>query len=162
MHKYEEQSVPCRGTDAQGISDSIHMRHLVCLFDVAVQSRCRKMYAVQSLERSPGRITAALVAPERRRTAGCRRSAGTNRSHEQSRRRSPKILSPTHPCKCISADGDFGGLLSHSICARRKWDGNVLFAIHVRDVTTLEEPSPLHSYRQSGGRQRIETVVHEY
>jgi hypothetical protein len=65
MHKYKEQSVPCGGTDAQGISGSIHMRHLVCLFDVAVQSRCRKMYAVQSLERSSIRITTALIAPER-------------------------------------------------------------------------------------------------
>jgi hypothetical protein len=66
MHKYEEQSVPYGGTDAQGISGSIHMRHLVCLFDVAVQSRCRKMYAMQSLERSLKKITAALVTPERR------------------------------------------------------------------------------------------------
>jgi hypothetical protein len=92
MHKYEEQSVPYGGTDAQGISDSIHTRHLVCLFDVAVQSRCMKMYAMQSLERSSRRITSALVTPERRRTAGCRRSVGTNRSREQSRRRSPKNL----------------------------------------------------------------------
>jgi hypothetical protein len=38
----------------------------------------------------------------------------------------------------------------------------VLFTIRVRDVTTLEEPSPLHSYRQSGGRQRTETVTYEY
>jgi hypothetical protein len=53
MHKYEEQKVPCEGTDAQGISDSIHMRHLGCMFDVVVLSRCRKLYAVQSLERSP-------------------------------------------------------------------------------------------------------------
>jgi hypothetical protein len=58
MHKYEEQSVPSGGTDAQDTSGSIHTRHLVCLFDVAVRSRCRKMYAVQSLERSPGRRTA--------------------------------------------------------------------------------------------------------
>jgi hypothetical protein len=50
MHKYEEQIVPSGGTDAQGISGSIHTRHLVCLFDVAVRSRCRKMYAVQSLD----------------------------------------------------------------------------------------------------------------
>jgi hypothetical protein len=53
MHKYEEQSVPSGGTDAQSTSGSIHTRHLMCLFDVAVRSRCRKMYAVQSLERSP-------------------------------------------------------------------------------------------------------------
>jgi hypothetical protein len=65
MHKYEEHSVPYGGTDAQGISGSIHTRHLVCLFDVAVQSRCRKMYVVQSLEWSLGRITTTLVAPER-------------------------------------------------------------------------------------------------
>jgi hypothetical protein len=157
-----KNSVPCGGTDAQGISGSIHTRHLVCLFDVAIRSRCWKIYAVQSLERSPGRITAALITPERWRTAWCRRSVGTNRSREQSWRRSPKIWSPTHPCKCISADDDFIGLLSHSLCASRKWDGNVLFAIRVRDVTLLEEPSPLHSYRRSGGRQRTKTVVHEY
>jgi hypothetical protein len=51
MHKYEEQKVSCICTDAQGISGSIHTRHLVCTFDVAIQIRCRKMYAVQSLER---------------------------------------------------------------------------------------------------------------
>jgi hypothetical protein len=51
MHKYQEQSVPYGGTNAQGISVSIHMRHLVCMFDVVVHIRCRQMYAVQSLER---------------------------------------------------------------------------------------------------------------
>jgi hypothetical protein len=51
MHKYKEQIVPCRGTDAQGITGSIHMRHLVCMFDLVVRSRRKKMYAVQSLER---------------------------------------------------------------------------------------------------------------
>jgi hypothetical protein len=30
---------------------STHMRHLVCMFDVVVRSRCRQMYAVQSHER---------------------------------------------------------------------------------------------------------------
>ena len=50
MHKYEEQNVPCGGTDDQGISDSIHTRHLVCMFDVVVRSRRRQMYAVQSLK----------------------------------------------------------------------------------------------------------------
>jgi hypothetical protein len=52
MHKYEEQSVPYGGTHAQGISDSIHKRHIVCLFDVTVQSRCRKMYAVHRAGRN--------------------------------------------------------------------------------------------------------------
>jgi hypothetical protein len=42
-----------RRTDAQGINDFIHMKHLVCMFDVAVQIRCSKMYAVESLKRSP-------------------------------------------------------------------------------------------------------------
>jgi hypothetical protein len=51
MHKYEEQSVPYGWTNAQGISGSIHMRHLVCMFDVVVHSRCRQVYTVQSLER---------------------------------------------------------------------------------------------------------------
>jgi hypothetical protein len=57
MHKYKEQIVPCGGTDAQGISGSIHTRHLVCMFDVVVHSRCRLMYAVQSLERRRRRGT---------------------------------------------------------------------------------------------------------
>jgi hypothetical protein len=57
MHKYKEQIVPCGWTDAQGISGSIHMRHLVCMFDVVVRSRRRQMYAVQSLERRRRRGT---------------------------------------------------------------------------------------------------------
>jgi hypothetical protein len=57
MHKYKEQIVPCRGTDAQGISGSIHTRHLVCMFDIVVHSPCRQMYAVQSLERRRRRGT---------------------------------------------------------------------------------------------------------
>jgi hypothetical protein len=63
MHKYEKQNVSCGGTDAQATRDSIHTRHLVCLFDVAVRNRCWKMYAVQSLETSPGdsRIAAAAT-----------------------------------------------------------------------------------------------------
>jgi hypothetical protein len=46
MHKYEKQNVSCGGTNAQGISGSIHMRYLVCMFDVSVQSWCGKMYAM--------------------------------------------------------------------------------------------------------------------
>jgi hypothetical protein len=41
MHKYKEQIVPRREIDAQGISGSIHTRHLVCMFDVVVR---RQMY----------------------------------------------------------------------------------------------------------------------
>jgi hypothetical protein len=53
MHKYEKRKVHCGGTDVQGINSSIHTRHLVCMFDVAVQIQCGKIYAVQSLEQSP-------------------------------------------------------------------------------------------------------------
>jgi hypothetical protein len=57
MYKYKEQIVPCGGTDAQGISGSIHTRHLMCMFDVVIRSRRRQMYAVQSLERRRRRGT---------------------------------------------------------------------------------------------------------
>jgi hypothetical protein len=57
MHKYKEHIVPCGGTDAKGISDSIHTRHLVCMLDVVVRSRRRQMYAMQSLERRRRRGT---------------------------------------------------------------------------------------------------------
>jgi hypothetical protein len=36
------------------------------------------------------------------------------------------------PCKCISTENDFGGLY-HSLCTRRKWDRDFLFAMRVRD-----------------------------
>jgi hypothetical protein len=52
MHKYVKQKVPYGGTNAQGISGSIHTRHLVCMLDVVVHSRYMKIYAMQSLERS--------------------------------------------------------------------------------------------------------------
>jgi hypothetical protein len=51
MDKYNRKH-PYGGTDAQGISGSIHTRHLVCMFDGVVHSRCRNIYAMQSLERS--------------------------------------------------------------------------------------------------------------
>jgi hypothetical protein len=57
MHKYEDQSVPYGGTDAQGISGSIHTRHLMFMFNVVILSRCRQMYAVQSLKRRQRRGT---------------------------------------------------------------------------------------------------------
>jgi hypothetical protein len=61
MHIYEEQSVPYGGTDAQGISDFIHTRHLVCMFDVVVRSRCRQMYAAESHERRRRRRTRSVL-----------------------------------------------------------------------------------------------------
>jgi hypothetical protein len=58
----ESSKVPCGGSDAQGISGSIHTRHLVCMFDVVVQICCRHVYAVQSFE-------AALVERMKRAVA---------------------------------------------------------------------------------------------
>ena len=67
MHKYQEQSVPYGGTNAQGISGSIHMRHLVCMFDVVVRSQHRHMYAVQSLERRRRRGTLSVLVERTKR-----------------------------------------------------------------------------------------------
>jgi hypothetical protein len=112
-------------TDAQGINGSIHMRHLMYMFDVAIQIRCRKMYALQSLEQSPeeDQQHASLGEDDEEQEQITRAIANML----------PKnLMSLAHPCKYITADGDFGGLLSHSPCARRRWDGDMLFAIRER------------------------------
>jgi hypothetical protein len=46
--------------------------------------------------------------------------------------RADEASSREYPCKCSSADDNFGGLLSHSLSARRRWDGNGLSATHLR------------------------------
>jgi hypothetical protein len=61
MHKYEEHSVPRGGTDAQDISGSIHMTHLLCMFDLVVRNQCRKMYAVLSHERHRRRCSTPKI-----------------------------------------------------------------------------------------------------
>jgi hypothetical protein len=61
MHKYKEQSVPYEGVDAQGISGSIHTRHLVCKFDIVICSGCRQVYGVQSLEQRRRRRTGSAL-----------------------------------------------------------------------------------------------------
>jgi hypothetical protein len=71
MHKYKEQIVPYGGTDAQGISGSIHTRHLVCMFDVVVHSRCRPMYAVQSHEWCRWRRTGSALVEWTERALAC-------------------------------------------------------------------------------------------
>lgn len=43
---YIKQKVSCGGIDAQDISDYIHTRHPMCMFDVVMHSRCRKMYVM--------------------------------------------------------------------------------------------------------------------
>jgi hypothetical protein len=84
MHKYAKQKVPCGGADAQGISDSIHTRHLMCMFDVSVQIWCRKVYAMQSLER------------RRRRRIGCRRSSTSRVDEASSREYAPQKPESPH------------------------------------------------------------------
>jgi hypothetical protein len=70
MHNYEEHNVLSGGTDAQGISGFIHTRHLMCMFDVVLRSRCRQMHSVQSLERRQRRRTeSALVERTERAVA---------------------------------------------------------------------------------------------
>jgi hypothetical protein len=126
MHKYWKQKASCEGTDAQVISGSIHTRHLVCMFDVAVQIWYMKVYEVQSLEL------------RRRWRTGCRRSSASRADEASSREYAlQKTWSSAHPCKCTSAHGDFGGMLSHSLYARRKWDGDVLFAMRLRDCASV-------------------------
>jgi hypothetical protein len=44
MYNYKERIVPYGGIDAEGISDSIHTRHLVCMFS--------RMQSMQSDARS--------------------------------------------------------------------------------------------------------------
>jgi hypothetical protein len=141
MHKYEEQNVPCGRTDAQGFSGSIHKRHLVCMFNVVVHSRYRQLYAVQSLERR------------------WRRRTGSSGRSKQSRVRSPKTWSPAQQCKCTSADGYFGGLLSHSFCARRRWDENGMNATRLRDCSrNRKSVHLLRFYTCAKGGERIVTV----
>jgi hypothetical protein len=54
MHKYKEQNVPCGGTDAQGISGSIHTRHLVYV-------RCSRTQLTQADVRSAVPRTALVT-----------------------------------------------------------------------------------------------------
>jgi hypothetical protein len=104
MHKYEEQSVSRGGTDAQGIHGSIHTRHLVCMFGVVVRSRYRQTYVVQSHEWCRRwRIGLVLAELTERVVASTL----------------PKNLIAPHLCKCSSADGDLGSLLSHSVCSHK-------------------------------------------
>jgi hypothetical protein len=54
-----------------------------------------------------------------------------------------------------SREDDFGGLLSHSLCARRRWDGDVLFATCMRgQACNSKSVVPLHSYMQSEGGEK--------
>ena len=52
LNQFKNRDVPCGGTHAQGTGGSRPTHGE--LLEVADHSRCRKMYAVQSLERPPG------------------------------------------------------------------------------------------------------------
>jgi hypothetical protein len=71
MHKYKEQIIIYGGTNAQGISGSIHTRHLMCMFDVVIHSRCRQMYAVQSLERPATRNLISVAQADEASSREC-------------------------------------------------------------------------------------------
>jgi hypothetical protein len=69
---------------------------------------------------------------------------------------------PAHLCKCLSADGDFGGLLSHTLWARRRWDEDGLYATRLRSVRVFsrnKKQPPLLVYiqaqREVNGQQRL-------
>jgi hypothetical protein len=133
MYKYEKQKVFCGGTDAQDIGGSIHTRHLVCMFDVAVQIRCKKMYAVQSPRTVAGRRTTTRVARGRRRRTRCRRSSTGRTDETSSREYAPKNLIVRTPVHMYLCGRRFWRLaLPLSLCSQ-KMDRDMLFATRVRD-----------------------------
>jgi hypothetical protein len=74
-----------------------------------------------------------------RTTPATRNLISASRADEASSREyAPQTWSPAHPCKCLSADGDFGGPLSHTLCAHRRWDG-IGCVQHVWDCSVQSE-----------------------
>jgi hypothetical protein len=107
----EKQNVPCGGTDAR--HQWLHSQEISRVYVRCSRTQLIQMYAVQSLERHRRRgAWSALVDQTKRAVASTL----------------TKTWSPAHPCKCLSTDGYFGGLLSHTLCARRRWDENGLCA----------------------------------
>jgi hypothetical protein len=62
-----------------------------------------------------------------------------------SRKYAPQKPDRLHPCKCSSTNGDFGGLLSHSLGARRRWDRNGLSATCLRDCSRVTRRASISS-----------------
>ena len=109
MHKYKEQIVPCGGTDAQGISGSIHTRHIVCMFDVVVRSRSRQMYAVQSLERASA--TRNWISAGRADEVSSREYAPQKPDRSHTRASVPLRTTISEACSttlCVLAEGGAG------------------------------------------------------
>jgi hypothetical protein len=98
--------VPRGGTSAEGTGGSIRTSRHSALREVADHSRCRKMFVVQSRERS-----------SRSRSAGVEEDDLVG---EQSRKTLPKNLiacTPEQVSRCRKSCS--GGLLSRSLCAQR-------------------------------------------
>jgi hypothetical protein len=113
-----------------------------------VYVRCSRTNSMQANVRS----SVPRTAPMTKNRSGWR---------ERSWVRSPKIWSPAHPCKCTSVDDDFGGLLSHSLCARRRWDENGLNATRLRDCShNRNNVHLLHTYTLTSSMQ-IHIIVLE-
>jgi hypothetical protein len=117
MHKYKEQIVPCGGIDAQGISGSIHTRHLVCMFDVDVRNRHMQMYAVESLERRRRRGTLISVGRE---------------DEASSREYAPQKPYRPHTRASVSLRTVISEACSPTVCAHRLWDRDRLYATRLR------------------------------
>jgi hypothetical protein len=120
------------------------------MFDVVVRSQRRHMYAVQSLERRRRRGTLSVLVERTKRADASTLS---------------KNLIARTPCKCLSADGDFGGLLSHTLCARRRWDENGCVQ-HVWDCTGVLCYQPRSSFPSSyiythadGGQRTVMVAI---
>ena len=128
----EKQSfkiVPRGGISAEGTGGSIHTSRHSVLLEVVDLSRCRKMFAVQSRERPPGRRRRRSSRSRSARTSTRRRRSSRSRfarveeddlAGEQSRKTLPKNLiarTPEQVSRC-KASGS-GGLLSRALCAQR-------------------------------------------
>jgi len=112
------------GTSDEDTDGSIHTSRHSVLLEVVDLSRCRKMFAVQSRERPPGRRRRrSSRSPERPPGRRRSRSAGVEEDDlagEQSRKTLPKNLIARTPekvsrCRALCSRG----LLSRSLCAQR-------------------------------------------
>jgi hypothetical protein len=133
---------------------------IVCMFDVAVQIRCRK----GSMQCSPSSGLREVDGGRREWSTGRKRTAAAAPIHQDGHRspRSrqqravamslPKNLIARTPGRCIAADGDSGGLLSHSFRARRRWDGDGL-CCNSREMRK-RMPSAPYSQKEEDGQPK--------
>ena len=91
------------GTSAKGTGSSIRTRRHSALLEVADHSRCRKMFAVQSRERPPGRRRRRRSRSRSARTST--RKKTTNSPMSSRGRRSPKNLIARNTRAGVSLQG---------------------------------------------------------